>query len=167
MTFNFNAETVSPSQAFDPLPDGWYEIGIVGAEMVQTKDGSTELLKLTYEVDGNKHPVFANRKVFDRLNVNHANAQPREIAQRNLSAICHAIGKLQLGSESDLLGGRLLIKVKCIPADGQYDARNEVKGYKATGSPVLGGPGAINEPARPAAPAQPATTAARTRSWGK
>lgn len=156
MAFQFNATTVSPSQSFDPLPDGWYQVGITGAEMVPTKDGTTEMLKLTYEVDGNAHPQFANRKVWDRLNVNHAKQQPREIAQRNLSAICHAVGKLQLASESDLLGGRLLLKVKCVPADGTYDARNECKGYKAIG----------DAPAAAPAAAAPASAPTRTRSWG-
>ena len=128
--FYFDATQHEPSQSFDPVPDGWYAVTVTGAEWAPTKAGP-QLLKLTLEIDGNAHPQFANRKLWDRLNLNNTNQQAREIAQRTLSSICHAVGKLQLAGISDLLGARLRCKAKAIPAEGQYEARNEVKGYKA------------------------------------
>jgi hypothetical protein len=125
---NFDASNIEPSQSFEPIPDGWYAASIIEAAMVPTRDGTTELLKLTFEIDG---PNYAGRRVWERLNVNHANEQPRQIAQRNLSSICRAIGKLQVADTDELLGAKLLIKVRAVPADGKFDARNEIRGYKA------------------------------------
>lgn len=127
--FYFDATQVEPQVAFDPVPDGWYHVTVTGAEWQPTKKGA-QLLKLTLEIDGNAHPQYANRKLWDRLNLNNESEQARQIAQRTLSSICHAIGKLQLQGVSDLLGARMLCKAKAVPADGQYEARNEVKGYK-------------------------------------
>jgi hypothetical protein len=158
-SLNFDATNIAPNSSFDPMPDGWYQSTIVEAEMVPTKDGSTEMLKLTHEIDGNAHAQYAGRKVFDRLSIHHANQQPREIAQRNLSAICHAIGRLQVADTSELLGARLLIKLKAVPSDGQYDARNEVRGYKGAGSSAP--PAAAPKMSAPAAPA----AAAAKPSW--
>lgn len=97
--------------------------------MVRTRDGSTEYLKMCYEVTG---PEYTGRKLFDALNINHANQTPREIAQRNLASICKAINQLQVASTDQLLGKELLVKVKAEPADERFDARNRVVGYKAS-----------------------------------
>ncbi len=142
--FYFDATQHEPQTAFDPVPDGWYAVVVTGAEWAPTKAGP-QLLKLTLEIDGNAHPQFANRKLWDRLNLNNTNQQAREIAQRTLSSICHSIGKLQLAGISDLLGARLRCKAKAIPAEGQYEARNEVKGYKALDE------GAVTKSAAPVA----------------
>jgi hypothetical protein len=155
--FSFDATQHEPQTAFDPVPDGWYAVTVTGAEWSPTKAGP-QLLKLTLEIDGNAHPQFANRKLWDRLNLNNTNQQAREIAQRTLSSICHAIGKLQLAGISDLLGARLRCKAKAIPAEGQYEARNEVKGYKALDEAV--GP----KETRPA-PVANAASAPKAAPW--
>mgnify|MGYP000555910496 FL=1 len=148
--FYFDATQIEPSQPIEPVPDGWYAVTITGAEWAPTKKGP-QLLKLTMEVDGNAHPQFAGRQLWDRLNLNNESQAAREIAQRTLSSICHAIGKMQLAGISDLLGARLRAKAKAIPAEGQYDAKNDIKGYKALDE------GAVTKSAAPAAPAQAST----------
>jgi len=125
---NFDASKIE-TNSYQPLPDGWYPVAIVEADMVRTRDGATEYLKLCYEVTG---PEYTGRKVFDGLNINHANQTPREIAQRNLASICKAINQLQVASTDQLLGKELLVKVKAEPADERFDARNRVVGYKPT-----------------------------------
>ena len=156
--FYFDASQNEPQVAFDPVPDGWYAVTVTGAEWAPTKAGP-QLLKLTLEIDGNAHPQFANRKLWDRLNLNNTNQQAREIAQRTLSSICHAVGKLQLAGISDLLGMRLRAKAKAIPAEGQYEARNEVKGYKALDE------AAAPKAAAPAAPAQATAATPKAAPW--
>ena len=42
------------------------------------------------------------RKVFDQLNLVNANPTTVEIAQRTLSAICHATGRLQVNDSDEL-----------------------------------------------------------------
>lgn len=153
---NFDANNVAPREAFDVLPNGWYHCTITGADMTPTKAGDAEYLKIELEVDGNKHPQFASRKVWDRLNLNHEKQQTREIAQRTLSAICHAIGKLRITDTEELLGGQLVAKVVARAAKDGFDASNDVKGYKSV----------ADAPAAPAAPAATAAPAAgRTGGW--
>lgn len=158
---NFDATNINPNVAFDPLPPGWYACTIVSAE-ITVSEKAGEMLKLQHEIDGDRHPEFAGRRVFNNLCINHPNQQPREIAQRTLSAIAHAVGHLQLSDTDELLGKALEVKVKSVPAKDGYDAKNEVSGYKA-----IEGAG-ITPTAKPAAaPATaPATTAAKP-SWRK
>lgn len=125
---NFDASKIE-TNSYQPLPDGWYAVAIVEADMVRTRDGSTEYLKMCYEVTG---PEYTGRKLFDALNINHANQTPRDIAQRNLASICKAIDELKVASTDQLLGKELLVKVKAEPADERFDARNRVVGYKAS-----------------------------------
>lgn len=164
----FDATTVSPNTAFDPLPDCWYAMRIVGSDM-QESETAGQMLKLELEIDENHHPEFANRKVFDRLCLNHPTSQKaREIAQRTLSAICHSIGKLQIADSDELLGHSVLVKVKAVPArtdektNKTYDAGNEVRGYKA----LDGSQPATAAATKPAAAAAPAAAPAQA-PWKK
>jgi hypothetical protein len=74
---------------------------------------------------------YAGRKVFDRLNLKNPNSVAVEIAQRSLSSICRAIGVTNPKDSSDLCDKPLMIKLAVKPADGQYSASNEIKGYEA------------------------------------
>ena len=77
------------------------------------------------------------------------NAQAQQIAQAQLSALCHAAGVIRLQDSAMLHNRPVRIRVKVREADGQYAARNDVTGFEA----VPGG-------AAPAAPAAPAPSAA-------
>lgn len=128
---NFDATDVAPNTAFDPLPPGWYAMRVIAAEMVPS-DSAGDMLKVEHEIIAERHPDFANRKVFSRLCINHPTSEKaREIAQRTLSAIAHSIGKLKLADTDDLLGQAVQVKLKVRPADGKFDAGNEVTGYRA------------------------------------
>lgn len=169
---NFDATNVAPSTAFDPLPNGWYTMRIVGAEMAPSEKAG-QMLKLQLEVDETVHPQFASRKVFDRLCLNHPTSQQaREIAQRTLSAICHAIGKLQVSDTDMLLGQSLKVKVKSTPArvdqatGKAYDAGNEVGGYKPISEETAQPAGASASTGTPATPAA-AKAPSSTPSWKK
>lgn len=128
---NFNAATVAPAQALEPIPSGWYRAVITDTKMAPTSKPGGQMLNLELKIiDGE----FANRKVFDRLNLVNENQVAMQIAYEQLSAICHATGIIQC-TQSELLHNiPLLVKVKLRPAgpgkDGvHYDASNEVKGY--------------------------------------
>lgn len=143
--FHFDANSVTPDAPRDVIPAGDYTVQIINSEMKPTKAGTGAYLWMELEIlDG----PYARQHLFDRLNLQNTNPQAQEIAQRALSAICHAIGKLQVSDSDQLHFQPLRAKVKVKPADGQYAASNEIGGY----SPLNG--------ARPAASA-PATAAAR------
>ena len=173
-TLNFDATQVAPSQSFDPLPPGWYAMRITECEMVESPTADA-MVKLKFEIDETEHPEFHNRCVFQNLCINHPESQKaREIANRSLSAICHAVGKLQVADTDDLLGLSLRVKLKVRPAstsekDGKtYDAGNDVTGYKPLDEKVeTPAPTAAARPAAPTAGAAPAAPAPAKPSWKK
>jgi len=153
---NFNASDVPPAEAFDPIPPGWYLTNIVAAE-IKVSEKAGEMVAITFEVDANAHPQYANRKLFTNLCINHPNSeQARDIARRSLSAIAHAIGKPLLADTDDLLGGSLLVKAKAVPPKDGYDAKNECSGFKAIDEQGAAPATAAAPKAAPAAASAPA-----------
>ena len=122
----FNAEEVQPQDSFDPIPAGWYTCMITESEMRPTKTGTGEYLQLRLDVIEGEHQ---GRVVFDRLNLVNDSQTAVEIAQRQLSAICRAVGVMQPNDSGDLHDKPIRVKVAIRPASGGYDASNEVKAY--------------------------------------
>ncbi len=127
----FNATNIEPQSSFEPLPTGDYPVIIKDSEMKPTKNGLGSYLELTLEViDGNAK----GRLVWDRLNLENQNHVAVEIAQKQLSAICHAIGKLNIADSSELHNIPLVAKVAYREAKDGYEPSNDVKSYKAYGN---------------------------------
>lgn len=144
---NFDATTVAPNASFDPLPAGWYNANITGSEMKPTKDGSGAYIQLELTIlDGQ----YANRKVFDRLNVQNNSQVAQEIAYATLSSICHATGVIQVQDTSQLHGIPLEVKLSVRAATENYEASNDVKGYRASSQ----GAGGMSQAPQMGAPAQ-------------
>jgi hypothetical protein len=143
-SLNFNAAAVEPQQSFDALPNGRYEVIITDSEMKDTKAGTGEYLMLTMEVIGDtKH---SGRKLWTRLNLVNPNATAVQIAERELSAICHCVGVLEPGDSEELHNRPFTVDVvqELNPNSGQMT--NRIKGYSA----VNGAPAAKAKPAAPA-----------------
>lgn len=122
----FNAAAVEPQMDFEPIPAGDYTAMITDSEMKPTKNGMGEYLQLVFEVcDGE----YTGRKIFARLNLNNPNQTAVDIAQRELSAICHAVGVLTPNDSSELHDKPMSIKVKIRQSQG-YDPQNEISAYK-------------------------------------
>jgi hypothetical protein len=137
----FNANEVEPSKAFEPIPAGKYLAVITGSEMKQTKKQDGEYLELTFEIIEGE---FAKRKLWARLNLDNPSDKAREIAQRDLSAICRAVGVLTPKDSQELHDLPLLITVKCRKQD-DGEVSNDIKGYEpksgAKPAPVAVGAG--------------------------
>ena len=124
----FDANQVEPTSSFDPLPAGKYVAAITNSEMKPTKQGDGSYLELEFTVvDGE----YKDRKVWDRLCINHPNATTVKIARGNLSAICRAVGVMQPRDSVDLHNIPLQITVKCKKRQDTGELTNEVKGYEA------------------------------------
>ena len=180
VALNFNATAVEPAKPFQAIEPGWYDAKIDESEMKPTKDGSGAYLKLRFSIIGGKHN---NQKVFQNLNLKNANPTAVEIAQKQLSAICHSVNVLQLQNSAQLHGIPMKIKVK-IRKDptNQYEDSNEIAAYENINAAVqmspayddgalpagFGAPAAPagfgGQPVAPAAPAAPAV-AAGTQPW--
>lgn len=157
----FDATQVEPNTGPPPpLPTDWYNIMITESEMKATKAGDGGYLELTLKVlDG----PYAGRLAWDRLNLYNQNPVAVEIAQKTLSAICHAVGVFQVTDSQVLHGKPLMARIVEKGPSGGYDASNEIKGYAKQGEkdsknaqgiklePEHGGGGKEQQ----AAPAQP------------
>lgn len=150
---NFDATTVAPDTGFDPVPAGDYTAMIVDSEIKPTKTGSGMYLQLVWQIcDGQ----FANRRVWDRINIQNQNQMAEEIGRKQLSSICHAVGVLRVIDSAELHERPCSIKVVLKPGEGQYLPSNEVKGYRALDGSAP--PPAVGRPAAP--PAAPAAAVA-------
>ncbi len=159
----FDATQVAPRDN-SPIPAGEYLAMIVNSEWKTTKAGDGQYLQLEQQVLEGPH---ANRKFWDRLNLNNKNAQAVEIAERTLSAICHAVGKLNANDSETLHNLPMVVKLS-VETGPTGNENNSVKGYKAVVK--NDGPAPVQHQAAPAAPAQtPPAAAARGSKpvWAK
>lgn len=125
----FNAENHEPS-SYEPLPKGWYTVIITDSEQKPTKAGDGSYLQLTLEVVDGDHK---GRLLWDRLNLDNPNDTAVQIANKNLSAICRAVGVMRPKSSEDLHNKPLAVRV--IQKEFNGDTQNEVKGYKGLRDP--------------------------------
>lgn len=158
----FDSSTVAPSQAFEPIPNGWYKVQIVESEIVPTKAGTGTILKIQQKV---LEGEYVNRIIFCNLNIKNPNPIAQQIAMENLSAICHAVNTINVQDTQELHGKPYEVKVTVRPAQNGYDASNESKGFRAldhavavqpAAQPVQVQPTAQPVAAQPAAAVQPA-----------
>lgn len=127
---NFNAADVQPSEGrgFDPIPDSWQPAIITESEMKPTKSGEGQYLAVTFEIlDGE----YKNRRVWANLNLDNPNPKAVEIAFADLSAICHAVGKMNVADSAELHGLPLEIHVKPSKPKGDFAPSTEIVGYRA------------------------------------
>jgi hypothetical protein len=169
---NFDATQVDPNKPFDVLPPGKYAVQIVQSEMRESKKTAGNFhVWLEMEVTDGEHK---GRKLWDRLNTIHTDPQTVEIANKTLSAICRAVGVMQLRDTEQLHFRRMQATVRVEPAKGDFAASNKVKGYEPIGGAApLGQTPAADTAAAPggstasptSAPAAAAAAAKATPPW--
>src|SRR5665213_2433339 len=107
-------ETFSPGDVpaddrnFEPIPVGQYKVQAIESKIEDTKSGTGQMLVLTLEV---LEGPFANRRVWDRLNIRNDNPDAQRIAQRALADLCLAIGVAQLRDTDELQFKPMTVKV--------------------------------------------------------
>ena len=124
----FDANTVEPNAPRNLLPPGNYTVQIVRSDMRYTKNGAGQYLELEMAVVDGEH---AQTRIFDRLNLVNSNQQATDIANRTLSSICHATGKMTVSDSTQLHHISMIATVAIEPAKGEYGPSNRVKGYSA------------------------------------
>lgn len=169
----FDASSVEPAAPLEPLPPGKYVAQIVQSEMQPTKLGDGQKLQLELSI---LEGPYRGRKLWDWLNLVNRSQQSVEIAQRQLSAICHAVGQIQVSDSEQLHFRPMLVSVNV-----EYDSRderlpveqrrrqNKIKGYSAattsrtTAPAPTAAPPQVPRPAPAAAP--PASATPPTAPW--
>jgi len=146
----FNAATVEPTVDFQPIPAGNYKAIISSSSVDQAKSGNGTNLVLEFKIIDGEHK---NRTIRTWLCVQHPSQQTQEIAQRQFSAVCHAVGQIQVTSTEQLHSKPLLIRVSLEP-DNREEGRmqNRIKGYMplqkaATPEPAMAGDGDFDDDA--------------------
>jgi len=145
----FDANNVPEQQEFSAMPEGQYTVIATASEMKPTKNGQGQFLQFTFEVLDGPHK---GRKVWARLNLVNSNQTAVDIAQRELGAICRAVGIMKPNDSSELHNRPLLITV-AVEVDDRKREGNVIKKYEA-----------INAGGAPAPAAAPASGAAAP--WG-
>lgn len=138
------ADVPADDRAFEPIPAGSYKLQVIDSEIRETKaqDGDQQLV-LTLEV---LEGPYANRRIWDRLNIRNKSADAQRIAQQALGNLCFTLNLPVLRNSEDLHFKPFVARVG-IRTDktGQYGPQNTVR-YPREG----------------AAPARPATQTAQT-----
>ena len=146
----FSIDSLPPGTSnFEPLPEGWYNSTITGAEVKATNAGTGKYIAVKYTITG---PTHQGRVVFGNLNIKNPSTKAEEIGRQQLGEIMRAIGLAKVQDTDQLIGGNLGIKLTV--KTGEY-AGNEIRGYRALG----GAASAAVTPFKPAgaAPAKSAT----------
>jgi hypothetical protein len=124
----FNVDTLPVgNNNFEPLPEGWYNSTITGAEIKPTKAGDGKYIAVKYAITG---PSHQGRVVFGNLNIKNASTKAEEIGRSQLGDIMRAIGLAKVTDTDQLIGGNLGIKLSV--RTGDY-AGNEIKAFRALG----------------------------------
>lgn len=123
----FNAENVEPQVAFEPLPEGRYEVVIVDSDVKTTKAGTGRYLELKCEVISGD---FKGRFLFGRLNTENPNEKAQQIGQAQLSALCRAVNVMHINDSSELHNLPFAVKVVQKKREDNGEMTNEIKGYE-------------------------------------
>ena len=141
----FDASQVPEQQEFTALPEGQYVVIATASEEKVTKAGTGKYLQITFEVlDG----AFKGRKLWARLNLWNPNQTAKDIAQRELGAICRAVGVIRPNDSAELHNKPLVITVK-VELDDRQRQNNAITKYEALagGAPVAAAAPAAAAPA--------------------
>lgn len=130
----FNAAAVEPTQDFQPMKAGTYKAIINSSSLEQAKTGSGTNLVLEFKiVDGE----YKNRTLKQWLCVQHSSQQTQEIAQRNFSAICHAVNQMQVTTTEQLHGKPMLVRISLEPDNRDPEKlQNRIKSYMSLQKPA-------------------------------
>ena len=142
------SELPKSERNFDPLPAGWYNATIGGAEIKQTKAGTGEYIAIRYDITG---PTHQGRVIFGNLNIKNANPQAESIGYQQMGELMRAIGLARVDDTDQFVGGQLQIKLD-IRKSEQYGDSNDVKGFKSLSGgamPMAAAPKAASAKAAP------------------
>ncbi len=134
---NFNTANQEEMDDFSVVPVGEYNVQIVKSEIKDTKDKTGKRLNFQFKIlDGD----YKGRILFTGLNIVNPNPTAVEISKKELTSICKACGKPEIQDTAELHNIPLTVKVKIVPASGNYPEKNEITKY----SPYAGVDGAVS-----------------------
>lgn len=156
-----------PQPKYGLIAEGWYAASIQEVELKATKDGSGQKLSVKFAILG---PTQQGRSIYANINIKNNSKTAEEIGRAQLGELMRAIGLSHVSDTDQFVGGTLQIKVVVKPASvnkltgEQYEEKNEVKGYKASGDAI---PIADSIPSFPKSAAPAPKAEGSTPPWAK
>jgi hypothetical protein len=148
----FDASQVPEQQEFAAVPAGQYVAIATASAFKPTKNGQGEFLQFDFEIiDGE----FKGRKLWARLNLRNRNATAVDIAQRELGAICRAVGVIKPNDSAELHNRPITLTVD-VELDDRNRQSNIIKKYEPAGvaAPIAYQPAPVAPTAPPVAQPQ-------------
>lgn len=132
----FDATKQGEMLSFDAMPAHKPLAMMSESAMKPTKagDGSSFLECKFVILDG----TFKGRNVWTRLNLVNKNKQAEDIAQRELGAICKAVGIMKPNDSADLHNRPMIIDLDVEPGKDGGKPQNRIKGYSPAGAQPAG-----------------------------
>jgi len=150
LILDFATDNLGDVDSFDPLPAGRYNVIGSAALVKPTKDGTGRMLNITWTVtDGD----YKGRKLFDRLNVVNKSEKAQQIGRNQLGNRLKAVGLEGENDMAKIIGRECNLSVRVRPAEGDYQASNEINRADAIGgAQPMTAPAVANGTAKKAPP---------------
>ena len=112
-----------------PHDAGWYEAEITKSQLKETQGKDGKYISMGFKL---LEDEVQGQMVWTNLNIINKNPTAVKIAQKDLQAICNAVGfEGDLEDTADLHNIPMMIKLSVKEATDQWPAKNEIKGFKA------------------------------------
>ena len=139
----FKTEELPQSENnFEPLPAGWYQVKVSGAELKTTKAGNGQYIAIKYDVLG---PTHQGRVVFGNINVHNPNPEAERIGREQLGNLMRAIGLSEVSDTDQLIGGSCEVKLSVRKSEEWGDS-NDCKAWKSVKGGAAPAPGSAPAP---------------------
>lgn len=120
----FNSSQYDPATGFSQLPVGEHPVVIVASSIEGNKQQNGGYVKFSVKaIDGPANGLSMDY----RVNLYNANQKSVEIAQRQMSAICHAVGVTAFHQTEELHGKPFVVVVQPQKDDDKYNEISSVK----------------------------------------
>ena len=134
-TYDFSsADARTVDNDFQPLPDGEYLMSIDYAEIMETKSGRGEHLKLELVVLESPDGANQNRRVFQYHMIRHDNEATQRIGREYIEELARAIGlsePINIQDTNQFSNQAVRARLKTKKGSGDYGDSNEVERYFA------------------------------------
>ena len=132
--YAFSSADARVDSEFKPLPDGEYLMSIDHAEILETKSGLGEHLKLELVVLDSPDGFNHNRRVFQYHMIRHDNESSQRIGREMIQELGRASGlpePMNIQDTSQFVNKSVRCKLKFKKGSEGYDDGNEVERYFA------------------------------------
>ena len=143
---NLDPNVKENSGGFTVVPEGKYQVVIVGDKLTPTKSGTGKMLELNVQVIEGEH---RGSTITDRLNIVNASSVAQAIGQGQLKRICNLCGVDYPPTSTDGLIGKPMVatvKIETFTSNtsGNELQSNKISGYNPVPAPNVAGaaPGA-------------------------